>query len=74
MKHDASHPPKRYEGKFPEGYISAVLIFGKSFASHGLEGMPIWGSRFSKIDPAHDPSGQRHIDDVIASIQSLQVK
>jgi hypothetical protein len=23
--------PKRYEGKFPEGYISAVLIFLQEF-------------------------------------------
>lgn len=65
---------KRYEGKFPEGYISTVLIFGKSFASHGSEDMPVWGSRFKKIDPVHDPSGQQHIDDVIAYIRSLQAK
>jgi len=33
---------------------------------------PIWRSRFSKTDPAHASSGQRHIDDVIAYIRSLQ--
>jgi mono/diheme cytochrome c family protein len=65
---------KRHEGKFPEGYVSAVLIFGESFASHGSEDMPIWGSRFRTIDPIHDPSGQQHIDDVVAYIRSLQLK
>jgi mono/diheme cytochrome c family protein len=65
---------KRHEDKFPAGYVSAVLIFGKSFASHGAVDMPIWGSRFKTLDPVHDPTGQQHIDDVVAYIRSLQVK
>jgi len=65
---------KRYEDKFPAGYVSAVLTFGKSFASHGAVDMPIWGSRFKTLDPVHDPTGQQHIDDVVAYIRSLQVK
>ena len=65
---------KRHDGKYPAGFVSAVLIFGKSFASHGSEDMPIWGSRFKKLDPIHDPTGQQHIDDLVAYIQSLQEK
>jgi len=65
---------KRHEDKFPAGYVGVVLTFGKSFASHGSEDMPIWGSRFKTIDPVHDPTGQQHIDDVVAYIRSLQVK
>src|ERR1700757_3643779 len=65
---------KRHEYKFPAGYVSAVLTFGKSFASHGAVDMPIWGSRFKTLDPVHDPTGQQHIDDVVAYIRSLQVK
>lgn len=65
---------KRHENKFPAGYLSSVLIFGQSFASHGSEDMPIWGSRFKTLDPVHDPTGQQHIDDVVAYIRSLQVK
>ena len=64
----------RHEDKFPAGYVSALLVFGESFASHGSEDMPIWGSRFKALDPVHDPTGQQHIDDVVAYIQSLQVK
>jgi mono/diheme cytochrome c family protein len=65
---------KRHEDKFPAGYVSAVLTFGKSFASHGAVDMPIWGSRFKTLDPVHDPTGQQHIDDVVAYIRSLQMK
>jgi mono/diheme cytochrome c family protein len=65
---------KRHEDKFPAGYVSIVLIFGKNFASHGSEDMPIWGSRFKTLDPVHDPTGQQHIDEVVAYIRSLQVK
>jgi len=65
---------KRHDGKYPAGSVSAVLTFGRSFASHGSEDMPIWGSRFKKLDPLHDPTGQQHIDDVVAYIQSLQEK
>ena len=65
---------KRHEDKFPAGYVSAVLTFGKSFAAHGAVDMPIWGSRFKTLDPVHDPTGQQHIDDVVAYLRSLQVK
>jgi mono/diheme cytochrome c family protein len=65
---------KRHEDIFPAGYVSAVLTFGQSFASHGAVDMPIWGSRFKTLDPVHDPTGQQHIDGVVAYIRSLQVK
>ncbi|MGB9465284.1 MAG: cytochrome c [Candidatus Acidiferrum sp.] len=62
------------EGKFPSGYISAVLKFGRSLAAHGSEDMPVWGSRFKALDPVRDPTGQQHVDDVVAYIESLQAK
>ena len=65
---------KRHEGKYPAGYVSALLKFGRSLASHGSEEMPVWGSRFRNLDPVHDPTGQLHIDDIVAYIQSLQMK
>jgi mono/diheme cytochrome c family protein len=65
---------KRHEGKFPAGYVGAVLKFGRSLASHGSEDMPVWGSRFKELDPARDPTGQQHIDDVVVYIESLQAK
>lgn len=65
---------KRHEDKFPAGYVGVVLTFGKSFASHGSEDMPIWGSRFKALDPVHDPTGQQHIDNLVAYIRSIQAK
>jgi len=65
---------RNYDGKFPRGYVSAVLIFGKRVASHGSDDMPVWGAKFRKIDPEHDRSGQKHIDDLIAYLESIQTK
>jgi len=65
---------KTYEGKFPRGYVSAVLIFGKRVTSHGSDDMPVWGAQFRKIDPEHDRSGQKHIDDLVAYLESIQAK
>ena len=65
---------KRYDGKFPMGYVGALVKFGRSLAAHGSEDMPVWGSRFKTLDPVHDPTGQQHVNDLVAYIESLQVK
>ena len=65
---------KRHEDKFPTGYVSALLKFGRNLAAHGSEDMPVWGTHFRSLDPEKDPTGQKHIDDVVAYIRSLQVK
>jgi len=65
---------KRHDGTYPAGYVSAVLRFGRSIASHGSEDMPVWGTRFRNADPLHDPSGQQHIDNLVAFIHALQTK
>lgn len=65
---------KRYDGKFPSGYVGALLKFGRNLAAHGSDDMPVWGSSFRDLDPVKDPTGQQHIDDVLAYIESLQAK
>jgi mono/diheme cytochrome c family protein len=65
---------RRHEDKYPAGYVGAVLKFGRSLASHGSEDMPVWGSRFKEFDPVRDPTGQQHVDDVVAYLESLQAK
>jgi len=65
---------RRHEGRYPAGYVGALLTFGRSMASHGSEDMPVWGSRFKELDPAHDATGQRRVDDIVAYIGSLQSK
>jgi mono/diheme cytochrome c family protein len=64
---------KRNHGKYPAGFVGAFLKFGRNLAAHGSQEMPVWGSRFKLIDPKGDPTGQRHIDDVVAYIESLQI-
>lgn len=65
---------RRHNGKYPAGYVGALLKFGRSFAAHGAEDMPVWAVRFQELDPVHDPTGQQHIGDVVAYVASLQVK
>jgi mono/diheme cytochrome c family protein len=65
---------QRHHGKYSPGYVGALLKFGRSLAAHGSEDMPVWGLRFRELDPVHDPTGQQHIDEMVAYIQSLQVK
>jgi mono/diheme cytochrome c family protein len=65
---------KANEGKYPAGFVSTVLKFGRNPAAHGSSDMPVWGSRFKMIDPNQDPTGQQHVDDVVAYIGSLQEK
>jgi mono/diheme cytochrome c family protein len=65
---------RRYEGKFPSGYVGALVKFGRNLAAHGSDDMPVWGSRFKDLDPIKDPTGQQHVDDVVAYIESLQAK
>jgi hypothetical protein len=65
---------RRHDGKYPAGYVGAILMFGRDFAAHGADDMPVWGSRFKDLDPTHDPVGQHHVDDVVAYIATLQQK
>jgi mono/diheme cytochrome c family protein len=70
---DLTSLSKKNEGKYPAGFVAAVLKFGRNLAAHGSQDMPVWGSLFKAIDPVHDPTGQKHVDDVVAYIESLQV-
>jgi mono/diheme cytochrome c family protein len=65
---------RRHDGKYPSGYVSAIVKFGRSLAAHGSEDMPVWGPRFKALDPVRDPTGQQHLDDLVAYIESLQAK
>lgn len=65
---------KSHEGNYPAGFVSALLKFGRNVAAHGSLDMPVWGSRFKTLDAVRDPTGQQHVDDVVAYIGSLQTK
>ncbi len=63
---------KRYDGKFPSGFVGALVKFGRNLAAHGSGDMPVWGSRFKELDPVKDPTGQQHVDDLVAYVETLQ--
>ena len=65
---------RRHDGKFPSGYVGALLKFGRNLTAHGSDDMPVWGSLLKDLDPIKDPTGQQHVDDVVAYIESLQAK
>ena len=65
---------RRHDGKYPSGWVSATLKFGRNPAAHGSDDMPVWGSRFRTLDPLHDPTGQQHVDDLVVYIESIQAK
>jgi hypothetical protein len=64
----------KYCASYPAGYVSALVKFGRSLAAHGSLDVPVWGSRFKELDPVRDPTGQQHVDDVVAYVRSLQAK
>ena len=71
---DLTQLTRRNDGKYPAGYVGALLKFGRNLASHGSLDMPVWGHRFKSLDPADAPTGQKHVDEVVAYIESLQAK
>ncbi|HEY8715830.1 MAG TPA: cytochrome c [Candidatus Acidoferrum sp.] len=65
---------KNNKGKFPEGFVAAALKFGRNLSAHGSQDMPVWGERFQAMDPERDPTGQQHVDDLLAYLKTLQVR
>jgi len=65
---------RRHEGKYPSAWVSATLKFDRNPAAHGSDYMPVWDSCFRTLDPLHDPTGQQHVDDLVAYIESIQAK
>lgn len=65
---------KSHEGKFPEGFVAAALKFGRNLSAHGSPDMPVWGERFKTMEPLHDPTGQQHLDDLLAYLKTIQAK
>jgi len=54
--------------------VGTLVKFGRNLVAHGSDYMPEWRSRFRDIDPIKDPTGQQHVDDLVAYIESVQAK
>jgi len=47
---DLSTLAKRHGGKFPDEYVSTILLFGPGTTAHGSSSMPTWGPIFGALD------------------------
>ncbi len=61
-------------GKFPSSHVAAVIRGQATTASHGSQEMPVWGPLFSSISQGHEAQVQQRISNLVAYIESLQVK
>lgn len=61
-------------GKYPAAHISAVIRGQATLASHGSQDMPVWGPLFSSISQGHEAQVQQRTSNLVAYIETLQVK
>jgi mono/diheme cytochrome c family protein len=62
----------RHNGKFPDDYVSDVLLLGP-IAAHGSAAMPTWGPLFSYLDKHSESAVRQRIKKLSDYLASLQV-
>ena len=61
-------------GQFPIERVKAIVTQGRpDTPAHGSSDMPVWGPIFQSLDPS-DPIARARIDNVVAYLESIQVK
>jgi mono/diheme cytochrome c family protein len=63
---------KRNGGKFPEDYVTDVLLNGAKAPAHGRAEMPVWGPLFAELNAKGRVTVR--ISDVVHYVESLQSK
>ena len=63
---------RRHLGKFPDEYVSAVLLFGPGTTAHGSSDMPTWGPVFMYLDKHDEAAVQQRIKNLTNYLKSLQ--
>jgi mono/diheme cytochrome c family protein len=63
---------KRHMGKFPEEYVSSVLLFGPGTTAHGASDMPTWGPVFLYLDKHDEAAVKQRIKNLTTYLKSLQ--
>ncbi len=63
---------KRHMGKFPEEYVSSVLLFGPGTSAHGASDMPTWGPVFLYLDKHDEAAVRQRIKNLTNYLKSLQ--
>lgn len=63
---------RRHEGKFPDEYVSSVLLFGPGTTAHGSSEMPTWGPVFMYLDKHDEAAAKQRIKNLTEYLKSLQ--
>jgi Cytochrome c, mono- and diheme variants len=74
MPTDLTTLSQKNAGKYPAPHVAAVIRGQASSPSHGSQDMPIWGPLFSSISQGHDAQVQQRITNLVAYVDSVQVK
>ena len=65
---------KKDGGQYPAAHVAAVIRGQAATPSHGSEDMPVWGPLFSSISQGHAAQVQQRVANLVAYIDTLQVK
>jgi len=65
---------QRYEGKFPDAYVSTVLRSGMKRDDHGPSEMPVWGKIFTAMTKSDEKQVALRIANLTDYVKSLQAK
>lgn len=65
---------KRHEGKYPDAYVSDILLFGPGVTAHGSTDMPTWGPMFLWLDKQNERAARQRIKNLSDYLASLQEK
>ena len=63
---------KRHMGKFPDEYVSSVLLFGPGTTAHGSSDMPTWGPVFLYLDKHDEAAVRQRIKNLTDYLKSVQ--
>ncbi len=63
---------KRHTGKFPEEYVTSVLLFGPGTTAHGASDMPTWGPVFEYLDKHDEAAVRQRIKNLTNYLKSVQ--
>jgi mono/diheme cytochrome c family protein len=65
---------RRHGGKFPEAYVSKVLLSGVTLPAHGPAEMPVWGAEFEAANGLDKAEVAQRIKNLSNYLKSLQAK
>ena len=65
---------KRHDGKFPNDYVSMILLFGPGTTAHGSSIMPTWGPIFGALDKLNVRVVHQRIKNLCDYLATIQQK